>query len=137
MDAKRKEQEASRAQLESAVAAAKARSVAQANARAAARQREQETAQACAELEAAILASKVASDLKVDVWGGAEAGTPMAKSGHKYIGDPRPYVWRARSGEMQAGDTKRLHELEVENECLKELLTDAYVEIETLKAFKL
>ena len=136
VDAKRREQEASRAQLESAVAAAKARSAAQAKARAAAIQREQETAQACAEVEAAILATKVTSDVKVDIWGGAEAATPMAKSGHKYIGDPRPYIWRARSGELQVGDTRRLRDLEIENECLKKLLTDAYVEIETLKAHK-
>lgn len=136
LDAKRKEKEASRAQLESAVAAAKARSAAQAQARAAAKQREQETAQACAEVEAAILATKVTSDVRVDIWGGAEAAMPLAKSGRKYIGDPRPYVWRARSGEVQTGDTKRLHDLEIENECLMKLLTDAYVEIETLKVHK-
>lgn len=136
LDAKRKQQEASRAQLESAVAAAKARSAAQAQARAAAKQREQETAQACAEVEAAILATKVTSDVEMDIWGGAEAVTPVAKPGRKYLGDPRPYVWRARSIEMQAGDTKRLRDMEIENECLKKLLTDAYVEIETLKASK-
>lgn len=135
LDAKRKEKEASRAQLEAAVAAAKARSAAQAKARAAAKQREQETAQACAEVEAAILATKVTSDVKVDIWDGAEAVTPMAKA-HKYVGDPRPYVWRASSGDVQTDNTKRLHDLEIENECLKKLLTDAYVEIETLKAHK-
>lgn len=135
-EAKRKEQEASRAQLESAVAAAKERSAAQADARAAAKQREQETAQACAELEAAILATKVASDLKVSAWQEVEAETPIAKPGRKYIGDPRPYVWRAKLGDPQTGDVQRLRELEIENECLKKLLTDAYVEIEILKAPK-
>lgn len=135
-ETKRREQEASRAQLESAVAAAKERSTAQANARAAAKQRELETAQACAELEAAILATKVTSDLKVNTWHEAEAETAIAKSGRKYIGDPRPYVWRAKLGEIQTGDAQRLRDLEIENECLKKLLTDAYVEIEILKAPK-
>lgn len=135
-EAKRREQEAAHAQLESAVAAAKERSSAQARAKAAAKQREQETAQACAEVEAAILATKVTSDLKVNTWLEAEAKTAIAKSGRKYIGDPRPYTWRAKLGEIPSGDAKRLHDLEIENECLKKLLTDAYVEIEILKASK-
>jgi hypothetical protein len=35
---------------------------------------------------------------------------------------------------MSASDLQRMRDLEIENESLKKLLVDAYVEIETLKA---
>jgi putative transposase len=43
------------------------------------------------------------------------------------------YKWRAKFGGMEAGDAKRLRELEAENARLKKLLAEAALDNEALK----
>lgn len=135
-EAKRKEEEASRARagLEAAVAAAKVRSDALAKAKAEAKEKDKEAARARAELEAAILAARVRPGAGAHAVQEAQPRTPVAASGRKHASsDARPYKWRVKFGRMQAGDAQRLHYLEIENDSLKKLLVEAYLEIETLK----
>jgi hypothetical protein len=135
-EAKRKEEEAARARagLEAAVAAAKVRSDALAKAKAEAEEKDKEAARARAELEAAILAAKAGPGAGAQAAQEAQLQTPVAASGRKHVSsDARPYHWRIKFGRMQASDAQRLHYLEIENDSLKKLLVEAYLEIETLK----
>lgn len=43
------------------------------------------------------------------------------------------YKWRAKYGGMQASDAKRLRALEVENNRLKQLLAETYLDMHVLK----
>jgi len=100
--------------LEAAVASAKTRSDALAIAKAEAKQRDEEATRTRAELEAANLAAKfgAASSTKAKAIISQEEETPCQQA--------------------------KLHDcaiFEMENEALKKLLADAYVEIATLKDF--
>ncbi len=138
-EARQKEQEAARArtQLEAAVAAAKVRSEGLAKAKAEAKQRDQDAARARTELEAAIQAAKLKAS--VETWAKAEPDKAAATeaipetSSKRAPARNRPDKWRARIGTMHPHEAQRLRDLEMENDALKKLLTDAYVEIETLK----
>ncbi len=138
-EARQKEQEAARArtQLEAAVAAAKVRSEGLAKAKAEAKQRDQEAARARTELEAAIQAAKLKASIKT--WATAEpdkvvAAKPVPETGSKRApARNRPNKWRARFGTMHPHEAQRLRDLEMENDALKKLLADAYLEIETFK----
>jgi colicin import membrane protein len=104
-----------RTELESAAAAAasaaaKERLLMEAKSRAVAKRKEQENARTIVELESAILAAKAKSDLEA-----------KAKSELKL------------TGEMHKIDSGRLQKLEIENESLKKLLVEAYIEIKALK----
>lgn len=134
-EAKKKEDEAKRArtELEAAVAAAKTRSDALAKAKAEAKEKDKEAARARAELEAAILAARTRQTADAKAVPAAPSETPVAAPRKHVSRDARSYKWRARFGRMQAGDAQRLHYLEIENESLKKLLVEAYLEIETLK----
>jgi hypothetical protein len=133
------EAERARAELEAAVAAAKTRSATLARAKAEAKQRDQEAERARAELEAATAASKLKFEakakLKADLKRIPAPEIPIAKPEKKQVTGPdRSYKWRANSWVMNANEVARLRSLEIENEALKKLLTEAYVEIASLKA---
>ncbi len=113
-EAKKMEQEAALARTnQEAAAVIKARSAAEAKAKADALQRAQESARALAELEAAITAAKVQSEFKA-----------KAKSEHD-----------AEAG-VNSIDDHRLLDLKIENESLKKLLAEAYLEISAIKTAK-
>jgi hypothetical protein len=129
-EAKKREHEAARAriELEAAVAASKVRSEALAKAKEEANMREQEAARARTELEEAILAAKLKSMQENN------AEMPIVAPDSKPVpANSRSYKWRAKFGVKQADQSRRLHELEAENVMLKELLQEAYVEVEVLK----
>ncbi|MFZ2163113.1 MAG: hypothetical protein WAW02_12920 [Sideroxyarcus sp.] len=112
VEIKQSEQKAARARAEmQAAATAKEKSDAVAIITAAAKQRERKNARIIAELEAAIHASKTLPDI-------VEKSRTELKS----------------INEMHMNDIHRLRDLEIENEALKKLLVEAYVEIAALKA---
>jgi hypothetical protein len=134
-EAKQRDEKAARAQaeLEAAVDAAKVRSDALAMAKAEAKQRDEEAARTRAELEAANLAAKFG--------GGAAAKAGISANQDEGAGMYFANAGTAHSAPAQAGtvdlittnETVRLQNLEIENEALKKLLADAYVEIAMLK----
>ena len=64
----------------------------------------------------------------------ADAGMPIVELGRLNGFSPASfYGWRAKYGGMDAGDAKRLKELETENSRLKRLLAEAHLDIEALK----
>lgn len=112
-----------RAELEAAVAASKTRSDALKKAKSEAKRREDEAARAYVEFEAAKLASKKISDSR------AQAGTALNQN--KATGMPNNVSVNANKTSQNGG--AQLHNLELENEALKKLLAEAYVEITALK----
>ena len=108
---KQLEQEAARARAEQAAATAKERLDTEAKSKDEVKKREQENARTLADLEAAIHAAKTRSDI-------------VEKSKSELKSKPG----------MHANDTLRLRDLEIENEALKKLLVEAYVEIAAIKA---
>lgn len=64
----------------------------------------------------------------------ADAGMAVAELGRQHGFSPASfYAWRAKYGGMEAEDSKRLKELEAENNRLKRLLAEAHLDIEALK----
>jgi putative transposase len=64
----------------------------------------------------------------------AEAGMPIKEIGRKHgFSDASFYKWRAKFGDMDASEAKRLRELELENGKLKRLLAEAHLDIHGLK----
>ena len=131
------EAERARAELEAAVAAAKARSENLARAKAEAKQREEDAERARAELEAAIAASRLKPEakakLKVEVKQDVATEIPVAKPAH-VPHRSRIYKWRGKFAVMDANELARMRKLETENDALKNLLTEAYMEITALKS---
>jgi putative transposase len=65
----------------------------------------------------------------------AEAGTPVKELCRKHgFSDAAFYGWRSRFGGMEVADAARLRNLESENNRLKKLLAEAYLDIEALKS---
>ena len=139
-EAKKRDDESERAHagLEAAVAAAKARSDALAKAKAEARQKEIDAERARAELETAIAASKLKSNdkpkhktvIKQDL----ANSIPVAKPDKAPVPKrPSSYQWRRKFGVTDTNVQARMRKLEIENEALKKLLTEAYMEIGSLK----
>ena len=63
-----------------------------------------------------------------------DAGMAVAELGRQHGFSPASfYAWRAKYGGMEAEDSRRLKELESENNRLKRLLADAHLDIEALK----
>ncbi len=112
-----------RAELEAAVAASKTRSDALKKAKTEAKRREEEAARAHVELEAAKQAAKKISNSK------AQSGTALNQD--KATGIPDDISVSA--SRISPDKETRLHNLELENEALKKLLAEAYVEITALK----
>ena len=100
------------AEREAAIASAQAKATVLAKAQAEARQREEEAARTRAELESAIKAAKRRT----------EAG-PLS----------RGITSQSAEAEMPVNFTARLRDLEIENDTLKRLLSEAYKEITLLK----
>jgi putative transposase len=64
----------------------------------------------------------------------AEAGIPIKELCRQGgFSDVTFYKWRSKFGGMQASDAKRLRDLEVENNRLKKLLAEAYLDMHVLK----
>jgi putative transposase len=63
-----------------------------------------------------------------------EAGVTVAELMRKYgIGKSAIYRWKEKYGNMQAGDMRRLKQLEDENSRLKRIIADQVLSIEGLK----
>jgi putative transposase len=64
----------------------------------------------------------------------AEAGMPIKELCRQGgFSDATFYKWRAKFGGMQASEAKRLRDLEIENNRLKKLLAEAYLDMHVLK----
>lgn len=64
----------------------------------------------------------------------AEAGMAASELARQNGFSPASlYAWRAKYGGMEAEDSKRLKELETENNRLKRLRAEAHLDIEALK----
>lgn len=64
----------------------------------------------------------------------AEAGMPIKELCRQGgFSDATFYKWRARFGGMQGSDAKRLRDLESENNRLKKMLAEAYLDMHALK----
>ena len=64
----------------------------------------------------------------------AEAGMPIKELCRQGgFSDATFYKWRARYGGMQGSDAKRLRDLENENNRLKKMLAEAYLDMHALK----
>ena len=61
----------------------------------------------------------------------AEPVTDVAK--RHGVSEQTLYIWRKRFGKMEAADTKRLRQLESENQRLKKLLAERDLEVEVMK----
>ena len=61
----------------------------------------------------------------------AQPGTDVAK--RHGVSEQTLYIWRKRFGKMEAADTKRLRQLESENQRLKKLLAERDLEVEVMK----
>jgi len=65
----------------------------------------------------------------------AEAGMPIKELCRKGgFSDATFYKWRAKFGDMDVSDARRLKELEGENAKLKKLLAEAHLDIHALKS---
>ena len=65
----------------------------------------------------------------------AEAGMPVNELCRKGgFSDATFYKWRAKCGGMDVSDARRLRDLEAENTKLKELLTEAHLDMHALKS---
>lgn len=64
----------------------------------------------------------------------AEAGVPVAELIRKYgISQQTFYRWRKKYGGLEAGELRRLKELEVENRRLKSLVADLSLDKQVLQ----
>ena len=64
----------------------------------------------------------------------AEAGVPVAELIRKYgISQQTFYRWRKKYGGLEAGELRRLKELEVENRRLKNLVADLSLDKQVLQ----
>jgi putative transposase len=64
----------------------------------------------------------------------AEAGMKVADVCRKHgISDATFYTWRSRYGGMDVSETRRLRQLEEENQWLKRLVADQALDIQVLK----
>ena len=60
---------------------------------------------------------------------------PIKEIGRKYgFNDASFYKWHSKYGGMDASETKRLRELELQNGKLKRLLAEAHLDIHALKS---
>ena len=63
-----------------------------------------------------------------------QAGLPVAEiCRHHGISDATFYTWRSRFGGMEVSDARRLKLLDEENRKLKKLLTEAMLDVATLR----
>lgn len=84
------------------------------------------------ERDKSVLASKTKPDITVKLQPQVEVELPLkVKDGSHIAGATHAYKWRTKFGVMTKSDMRRLRELEAENEILKQLLVEAYVERET------
>ena len=64
----------------------------------------------------------------------AEAGMKTAEICRQYgIGQSTFYKWKSKYGGMESSDVRRLHELEVENQRLKQMFAQLSLEHDLLK----
>ena len=58
----------------------------------------------------------------------------MAEAARKHkVSEQTIYIWRKKFGVLDANDVKRLRKLESENACLKRMLAEREMAIDTLK----
>jgi putative transposase len=78
--------------------------------------------------------ARFTTDQIVAILGEARAGLPVKDLLRKHgISEQTYYRWKAKYGEMAAGDARRLKELETENARLKTMLADAMLDAKVLK----
>ena len=64
----------------------------------------------------------------------AEAGLPVKELCRKHgVSDATIYNWKSKFGDMTVSDARRLKELEVENQRLKQLVADQALDVQMLK----